>query len=72
MRRASDTSRFIGSTIQEARIDVSPAQGSFQNTGADETDHARRVQVVELRRRPLSRAGGNRDKPHLCAGLTLK
>jgi hypothetical protein len=39
---------------------------------ADETDHARRVQVVELRRRPLSRARGNRDKPHLCAGFTLK
>jgi hypothetical protein len=31
-----------------------------------------RVQVVELRRRPLSRARGNRDKPHLCAGFTLK
>ena len=28
--------------------------------------------VVELRRRPLSRARGNRDKPHLCAGFTLK
>src|SRR5207253_8280453 len=25
-----------------------------------------------LRRRPLSRARGNRDKPHLCAGFTLK
>ena len=48
------------------------AQGTFPHTGPDDTDHARRVQVVELRRRPLLLARGNRDKPNLCAGFNLK
>ena len=59
----------------DRRLTAPPARlsrGTFPNTGPDDTDHARRVQVVQLRRRPLSLARGNRDKPHLCADFTFK
>lgn len=55
---------------RRSRCSFVQAQGRSRRR--DRPDHARRVRGVELRRRPLSRARGNRDKPHLCAGFALK
>jgi hypothetical protein len=62
-----------GGATQVRPVDVRRQRGSSESIArADETDHARRVEAVEFRRRPLSRACGNRDEPHLCSRFALE